>query len=70
MDIRLIITTIEDGVSLTFTATLNIETFFLLRGYPTYYLAYGVDIKVLLYNTTTNTLVDSQLLTMIIDVNC
>jgi hypothetical protein len=55
-------TTIEDGVNLTFTATLNIETLFSIGGGIPPFLAYGVDIKVLLYNTTTNTLVDSQLL--------
>jgi hypothetical protein len=55
-------TTIEDGVNLTFTATLNVETLFSITpGLPLFQF-YGIGIKVLLYNTTTNTLVDSQLL--------
>jgi len=53
-------TTIQDGVDLTFTANLNITTTYTVLG--TSVSIYGNDIKVLLYNTTTNTLVDSQLL--------
>jgi hypothetical protein len=54
--------TIQDGVNLTFTTQLNIVTAFsLFPGLPPVPI-YGTDIKVLLYNTTANTLVDSQLL--------
>jgi hypothetical protein len=59
----------ETGVNLTFTATLNIETLFSIGGGIPPFLVYGVDIKVLLYNTTTNTLVDSQLLSNDNDFN-
>jgi hypothetical protein len=54
--------TIQDGVNLTFTTKLNIVTTFnIIPGVAATPLP-GVDIKVLLYNTTTNTLVNSQLL--------
>jgi hypothetical protein len=54
-------TTIQDGVNLTFNAQLKIITeYTLISGILT--PVYNADIKVLLYNTTTNTLVDSQLL--------
>jgi hypothetical protein len=54
--------TIQDGVNLTFTTKLNIATTFnIIPGVAAIPLP-GVDIKVLLYNTTTNTLVNSQLL--------
>jgi hypothetical protein len=54
--------TIQDGVNLTFTTKLNIATTFnIIPGVAATAIS-GVDIKVLLYNTTTNTLVNSQLL--------
>jgi hypothetical protein len=52
--------TIQDGVNLTFTTKLNIATTFNIAGIVI--PISGMDIKVLLYNTTTNTLVNSQLL--------
>jgi hypothetical protein len=54
--------TIQDGVDLTFTAKLNIATLFALAGPSILTPVPNTDIKVLLYNTTTNTLIDSQLL--------
>jgi hypothetical protein len=61
-------TTIEDGVNLTFTATLNVETsLFVAPGIPLIPI-YDIEIKVLLYNTTTNTLVDYQLLANELDI--
>ena len=54
-------TTIQDGVNLTFTTKLKIITnYTLISGVSTPVV--GTDIKVLLYNITTNTLVNSQLL--------
>jgi len=54
--------TIQDGVNLTFTTKLNIvATFNIIPGGAATAIS-GMDIKVLLYNTTTNTLVNSQLL--------
>jgi hypothetical protein len=53
-------TTIQDGVNLTFNAKLAVVTFFSIG---VTIVPVATNIKVFLYNTTTNTLVDSQLLT-------
>jgi hypothetical protein len=55
-------TTVQDGVDLIFTANLNIKTLYTIVGSNIFTPLPGTDIKVLLYNTTTNTLIDSQLL--------